>query len=1150
MIPDWYLARYPDIAAAELDPLLHFIRYGAAEKRDPNRFFDSAWYIEHHPDVAASGLNPLLHYLQAGAAELRNPHPRFDAAYYAEQHPAAAANPVLYHLQVGAARGYRTERSIDIGDYLPSQNPTLTIPRGIFADIVIRVHRGLKNTQRCIRSVLADRVFPLGRIIVVDDHSPDPDLRAWLRQRASDGDLHLISNRRVLGVAASARIGVDAAEGHDVVLLDSDTIVPAGWLRRLSAHAHAQPDIATVSPLFDHVSISGQPEDGTKALYRIDRICQAANAGRSVIVSEPSDHCLYIRRTALLKVGAFASKPAKNDFCQRAAAAGWRHRLACDTFVSRGQPRLTTEPDRRTACVTPAAAIPFRFAATAALFRELKLPVILMISHSFGGGVRRHIGSLIERYRNQARVLLLQGTERGAELSVPSSSPDPVLTLPSDRLDDLLTVLRSINVSRIHIHHMLQMDMDIRALIHRLDVPFDVTVHDYHAICPQINLLRWSEGVYCGEPGPAACNACIASQSSHGARDIVSWRRDRAWQFMDADRVICPSMDVKTRLTRHGLEERALVVPHEQQTEVVWKTSLPKFRKPALRIVLLGVLANHKGARTVAEVAEVAVPGTIELHLVGSLEGSFPQAALKLIKTTGEYRELDLPALLEEIDPHVFWFPSSAAETYSFTLSTAIATGRPIVATDLGSFTERLQGRPNTWLVDHRASAGDWLRVFEDVQTRLRERSAQPPLSRPRAVSDFYPDRYLTPIPRKPTVIRKPRVAILPERYDAGGLTPCAYIRLLQPLDHLAADGSFDIILADVETIFNCEADVIVTQRHAAATVDTGHRLARHAQRTGAKLLYDLDDDLLSLPNDHPDAEKLRPFAKLVELMLTLADAVWVSTANLAERLAAIRPDAIVIENRLDERIWAQGPAPLPFWSDPVRILCMGTSTHNGDFAMIEPALLRLKAEYGHRIVIDVLGMTNRHELPAELNRIGPSTHASRSYPGFVNWLTSMQPRWHIGLAPLLDTPFNRSKSPIKAMDYAAMGLAVLASDTPVYRGSIADGSAGQLVANDPRTWHAMLDWLIRDQALRESSAVRAHQAFVADATLASQAEVRLAAWKRLLPQRSFNRGVGLREAGLRPIMSHGSTDPATRTKRHRGRGRRPGGVPPGPGIQ
>ena len=220
------------------------------------------------------------------------------------------------------------------------------------------------------------------------------------------------------------------------------------------------------------------------------------------------------------------------------------------------------------------------------------------------------------------------------------------------------------------------------------------------------------------------------------------------------------------------------------------------------------------------------------------------------------------------------------------------------------------------------------------------------------------------------------------------------------------------------------------------------------------------------------------------------------------------------------------------------------------DFAMIEPALLRLKAEYGQRIVIDVLGMTNRSELPPELNRIGPSTHASRSYPGFVNWLTLMQPRWHIGLAPLLDTPFNRSKSPIKAMDYAAMGLAVLASNTPVYRGSIADGPAGQLVANDHRAWHAAVDWLIRDQHHREISAVRSREAFLNGATLASHADVRLTALVRLLPDNVQNQAVDqgleqglkhdidLRRASSRPIITNGSADPTPRTRRHSSRGR------------
>jgi hypothetical protein len=44
--------------------------------------FDEAWYIRENPDVARSGINPLLHYVRHGASEKRTPFPGFNAARY------------------------------------------------------------------------------------------------------------------------------------------------------------------------------------------------------------------------------------------------------------------------------------------------------------------------------------------------------------------------------------------------------------------------------------------------------------------------------------------------------------------------------------------------------------------------------------------------------------------------------------------------------------------------------------------------------------------------------------------------------------------------------------------------------------------------------------------------------------------------------------------------------------------------------------------------------------------------------------------------------------------------------------------------------------------------------------------------------------
>ena len=1136
---EWYEARYPDLRAGDIEPLRHFIRHGIAERRDPNRFFNCDWYAEHNPEVRASGVHPLLHYLQTGASALRNPHPHFDASWYVSRHPDAAINPLLYHIRTGQALGFATEKPIDIRDYLPSPHNSLPLPRKVTVDVVIPVYRGLDETQRCLSSVLANTGRPLGRIIVIDDRSPDEHLSAWLRDLAEKRLIDLVRNKRNLGFVASVNRGMAEAGTRDVVLLNSDTEVPPGWLGRLTAQAYAQKRIATVSPFSNNATICSYPADegGPIALEfplaEIDDICRTVNAGRAVDVPTTVGFCMYIRRKALQEVGAFDAERftvgygEENDFCLRASGLGWQHRLACDTFVyhkgsvsfgdrmnelSGRAMKLIMEryPDYQRDIarhVSLGTVIPFRFAVTGALFRQSKLPVILMIAHELGGGVRRHIDGLMERLRDKARFLLLQTTDRGAALSVLSLPNHPELTLPPERLDDLILVLRSMNVSRVHIQHLLGMDMDVRTVIYRLSVPFDVTVHDYYGICPQINLLPWRDSLYCGEPDIAGCNACIAHRPTNDARDIVTWRAEQAWQFKDASRVFCPSIDVLSRLERHGLGGSAIFAPHEPVEAGPWPLRVPPSAKGNFKIAVLGTLVDHKGGRTVASVAELIDPKTTQIHLIGYTDGEFSPVALKRMKVTGRYKEADLTGLIETIAPHLIWFPAPWPETFSYTLSAAIDSGFPIAATQLGAHTERLAGRPFTWLTDVSTSPLAWIRIFDDIRDALADRrsasagtSCKAAPIRP-AVPDFYAADYLQPRRAARRGRPKPRIAVVPERFDAGFSTPCGYIRLVQPLHHPAVRDGFDVRIETTETILHHEADIIVTQRLAMPDTKAADQLVAYSRNIGATLVFDLDDDLLNIPRTHPDAAVLRPQTSAVRRMLDAADVVWLSTPGLAERLARIRPDAVVMPNGLDERIWT--PPTTPTQDQPVRILCMGTATHDRDFAMIVPALSRLKTEYDDRVVIDIIGMTSRDDLPLGLNRIRPPPNAWRSYAGFVNWLTSVSPAWHIGLAPLLDTPFNLCKSPIKAMDYAAMGLAVLASDTPVYRGSLADGPAGRLVPNNSAAWYAALTWLLRNRDLRQTIAGRSREAFLAKASLASQAKMRRAALSRLLKHRT-----------------------------------------------
>lgn len=67
----WYLERNADVAQADIDPVLHYVRYGAREGRDPAPWFSNHAYWRANPDVFKDDINPFYHYICHGRTEGR-----------------------------------------------------------------------------------------------------------------------------------------------------------------------------------------------------------------------------------------------------------------------------------------------------------------------------------------------------------------------------------------------------------------------------------------------------------------------------------------------------------------------------------------------------------------------------------------------------------------------------------------------------------------------------------------------------------------------------------------------------------------------------------------------------------------------------------------------------------------------------------------------------------------------------------------------------------------------------------------------------------------------------------------------------------------------------------------------------------------------
>jgi hypothetical protein len=71
----WYLERYPDVSAAGLTAVEHYLKFGALMGRDPGPQFSTVFYQKQNRDVDPEVWNPLVHFLTFGIQEGRQPTP-------------------------------------------------------------------------------------------------------------------------------------------------------------------------------------------------------------------------------------------------------------------------------------------------------------------------------------------------------------------------------------------------------------------------------------------------------------------------------------------------------------------------------------------------------------------------------------------------------------------------------------------------------------------------------------------------------------------------------------------------------------------------------------------------------------------------------------------------------------------------------------------------------------------------------------------------------------------------------------------------------------------------------------------------------------------------------------------------------------------
>ena len=601
-------------------------------------------------------------------------------------------------------------------------------------DVIVPVVRDLVAARRCVQHILASSNTAPFAVVVIAAASMAKDRVLVLESPDANVDV-------VLGHSDDYADLLNEAFARnperDVVVLQPDAEVHGDWLDRIAKHASQEP---TVVAAFSHTAAAAlyplrTPADTTAAenvdAGALDDLFARVNGGLSAALTPLHGPCLYISRACLEAVGALRGfgnddgRGSEIDFSLRSHEAGFATRVAGDVFVGVGG-----EDAMRRRTPIPGA----MFTALANLHRDVgalrdedrdaslrfltgrvdlarfaksERPRVVFVSHAWGGGIRRYMDDLRSLLRGRADVLYLEPVD---DATIMLHVPDPRerfamwFRLPGD-IGVLGDTLRMLGVVRLHYQHVHALPRSILDLPAVAGIPYDCILHDYYAISPQYHLAG-ADGRYCGEPDEATTIACVGDRAIPWDVDVREWRRLLGQFVRGAERVIAPSQDVAARIGRYIPGVDILVWPHPEPA--------PAAPIRVVRVVTLGNLSPEKGLHVVAACAYAARRDDLPItfRVLGSTTQPIAQSPEVPVTLHGSYEEPRLARLLADEHADVLFFPAQVPETYSYTLSIALATPLPIVASSLGALPERLAERANARLVPWDAPAEMWNRTL------------------------------------------------------------------------------------------------------------------------------------------------------------------------------------------------------------------------------------------------------------------------------------------------------------------------------------------------------------------------------------------------------------------------------------------------------
>lgn len=231
-------------------------------------------------------------------------------------------------------------------------------------DIIIPVYNALYDVQHCVQSILDNSNSLSIRLIVVNDASGEETTQLLRYFDKAESCILLVENENNQGYAQTVNVGMSLSTARYVVLLNSDTVVSENWLEKLICCAESDPAIGIVSPvtnsaIWQSVPYIPDPTVSTRYIPDAEEINDFAKlvfkCSYSIYPQLPYIHgfCQFIKKEVVDTIGFVDEKNFPNglgseqDYCYRAADAGFLSVIADDTFIYHSKAKSLNKAARK-----------------------------------------------------------------------------------------------------------------------------------------------------------------------------------------------------------------------------------------------------------------------------------------------------------------------------------------------------------------------------------------------------------------------------------------------------------------------------------------------------------------------------------------------------------------------------------------------------------------------------------------------------------------------------------------------------------------------------------------------------------------------------------------------------------------------------------